>query len=318
MRYHQITLADRIAISVLRKEGHSTADIARRTGFHRSTIWRELKRNSCIYDGAYRYSKAQERTNGRRQRSRKGLRHSPEQYRRVNELLALKYSPEQVSGDLKRWGEFAISHETIYRHVWRDKYADGTLYLHLRQSPKERRKRRNSQDSRGILPNKRMIGARPAEVETRATLGHWEIDTVMGSGAGSDCVVTLVERKSGYLLLGKLKRRTTKELNQRVIKLMRQHGLAFKTITADNGTEFHSYEDVERKTGVKFYFAHPYHSWERGTNENTNGLLRQYLPKGQSMATLTQQQCNAIAQQLNTRPRKRHNYRTPEECIYGL
>lgn len=177
MRYRQITLEDRIAISVLRKEGHSTADIARRTGFHRSTIWRELKRNSCIYDGAYRYRKAQERTNGRRQRSRKGLRHSPAQYRRVNELLAIKYSPEQVSGYLRRWGEFAISHETIYRHVWHDKAMGGTLWQHLRQQTKQRRKRHNSYDSRGRLANKRMIGERPAEVEARRTLGHWEIDT---------------------------------------------------------------------------------------------------------------------------------------------
>lgn len=317
MSYRQITLGERIVISVLRKEGHSMAEIARRTGFHRGTIGREIKRNSCLYGGAYRYSKAQERTNGRRVRSRKGLQHDPEQYRRVNELLALKYSPEQVSGDLRRWGEFTISHETIYRHVWRDKYAGGTLYAHLRQSPKQRRKRHNSRDSRGILPNKRRIGERPAEVETRATVGHWEIDTVMGGGE-KDCVVTLVERKSGLLLLGKLKRRTTAALNQRVIQLMRQHGFTFKTITADNGTEFHGYAEIERKTGVKFYFAAPYHSWERGTNENTNGLIRQYLPKGQSMATLTQQQCNAIAQRLNTRPRKRHGYKTPEECIYGL
>jgi IS30 family transposase len=318
MTYRQITLEDRIAISVLRKEGHATPAIAQRLGYHRSTIWRELKRNSCIYDGAYRYSKAQERTHGRRQRSRKGRHHSTEQYRRVNELLAIKYSPEQVSGYLRRWGEFAISHETIYRHVWRDKYAGGSLWQHLRQRTKERRKRHNSHDSRGRLGNKRHIDERPADVETRSTLGHWEIDTVMGDGPGQHCVVSLVERRSGYLLLGKLRCRTTAELNRRVVQLMQREGLAFKTITADNGTEFHGHAEIERRTGVRFYFARPYHSWERGTNENTNGLLRQYLPKGQSMATLTQQQCNAIAQHLNTRPRKRHDYRTPEECIYGL
>jgi IS30 family transposase len=318
MRYHQITLEDRIAISVLRKEGHSNAAIGRRLGYHRSTIWRELKRNSSRCDGSYRYSKAQERTNGRRRRSRQGWQHTPEQYRRVHELLGQKYSPEQVSGWLRRWGEFAISHETIYRYVWRDLANGGQLHQHLRQGRKQRRKRHNSYDSRGRLAHKRMIGERPAEVETRATLGHWEIDTVMGGGSEKDCVVTLVERKSGYLMLGKLTCRTTEALNRRVVQLMRQQGLAFKTITADNGTEFHGYAQIEAMTGVKFYFAKPYHSWERGTNENTNGLLRQYLPKGESMATLTQQQCNVIAQQLNTRPRKRHNYKTPEECIDGL
>lgn len=133
---------------------------------------RELQRNRCHYDGSYRYSKTQERTNGRRSRSRQGWQHSPEQYRRMKELLVQKYSPEQVNGDLERWGEFAISHETIYCYVWRDKFTGGTLYTHLRQRQKQRRKRHNSQNSRGILPNKRPIGERPAEVETRRTLGH--------------------------------------------------------------------------------------------------------------------------------------------------
>ena len=136
----------------------------------------------------------------------------------------------------------------------------------------------------------------------------------MGTGS-KDCIVTLVERKTGYVLIGKLADRTTASLNKRVIALMRQFQNKFQTITADNGTEFHAYKKIEKATDVTFYFATPYHSWERGTNESTNGLIRQYLPKGTSMSSLTQQQCNMIAKKLNTRPRKRLGFKTPQEVF---
>ena len=135
-------------------------------------------------------------------------------------------------------------------------------------------------------------------------------------GTGRPCVLSMVERKTGFLLLGQLHARTTAEVNRRTIQLIRTQPRPVRTITADNGTEFHQYTTVERATDARFYFAAPYHSWERGTNENTNGLLRQYLPKRSTMATLTQHQCNAIAKQLNLRPRKRLGYRTPEECYF--
>ena len=162
-----------------------------------------------------------------------------------------------------------------------------------------------------------MIGERPAAVETRRQVGHWEIDTVMGQSLGesSDCILTLVERKSGYVLIGKLRARTVEQASKATLALMRRHPGQFKTITSDNGTEFHGYAQIEAASPVKFYFATPHHSWERGTNENTNGLIRQYLPKGQSMTSLTQSQCDAIANHLNERPRKRHAYKTPYECF---
>ena len=143
-----------------------------------------------------------------------------------------------------------------------------------------------------------------------------EIDTVVGRGS-KDCIVTIVERKSGYVLIGKLKDRTTRSLNQRCIKLLNREPSKFKTITADNGTEFHQYPKNGNATDTRFYFATPHHSWERGPNENTNGLIRQYIPKGMSMKDLTQQQCDRIARKLNTRPRKRHSFKTPEEILYG-
>ena len=133
-----------------------------------------------------------------------------------------------------------------------------------------------------------------------------------------DCIVTLVERKTGFTLIGKLNDRTTASLNERTVKLINRFPHTFKTITADNGTEFHQYKHIEAQCKTRFYFANPHHSWERGTNENTNGLIRQYLPKGLSMKNVTQQQCDAIALKLNTRPKKRLGYQTPEECFYDL
>lgn len=208
----------------------------------------------------------------------------------------------------------SISHETIYRHVWADRHQGGTLYTYLRGAQKQRRKRYGRYDSRGSLAGKRMITERPARVAARRELGHWEGDTVLGAGQAGPCVVTLVERKSGFLQLGQLARRTQAAVTRRVTQLIRRQPRPVRTSTVDNGTEFHDYATIEARTTARFYFATPHHSWERGTNENTNGLLRQYLPKGQSMAHLTQQDCDRIAQHLNRRPRKRLDYRTPEEC----
>lgn len=319
MTYCQLTPADRYTLSLLRKEGRTAAQIARLLGRHRSTICREIKRNmtETPKGPTYCVSKAQERANGRRRRNRLGRRHAAWQYARVEALLACKWSPEQIAGYLRQQQEFAISHETIYRHVWADWCRGGGLHLHLRQSGKRRRKRYKSLDSRGKLGGKRMIWERPAHVQSRRQQGHWEIDTVMGTGE-KDCIVTLVERKTGYVVIGKLKNRTVGSLNGRTLWLMRRTMGEFRSITSDNGTEFHGYRRIEQATGATFYFATPHHSWERGTNENTNGLIRQYLPKGQSMAHVTQRDCSWIAEQLNKRPRKRHGYKTPEERFYGL
>ena len=314
MTYRQLTSEERYMLAALRRQGFNQSRIARTLGRHRSTVGRELRRNSTRADGRYRASTAQERTNGRRSRSRRNQRFSAQDFALVEELLCRQWSPEQVAGHLRRTGQLSISHETIYRHVWRDKRAGGTLYTHLRGARKRRRKRYGAYDSRGRLAGKRLISERPAEVEARSHVGHWEADTVAGAGS-KDCVLTLVERKTGLLLVGKLADRTAGALSRRVVRLIGRHAGRFETITADNGTEFHDYRRVEARTGAIFYFARPYHAWERGSNENANGLLRQYLPKGGSMAGLSQHQCNAIARKLNTRPRKRLGFRTPLECF---
>lgn len=315
--YRQLTLEDRIRIGELRLQGFSVARIAESLDRHRSTIYRELQRNCChVTDGAYRPSKAERRTRARRSRSRRNSHFTEDDFKLVRACLRRKWSPEQISGALKVSGELSISHERIYQYVWCDKWLGGHLWTHLRQSTKLRRKRYRSYDSRGRLAGKRHISERPKSVEGRRYRGHWEIDTVMGKGS-SDCIVTLVERKTGYLMIGKLKDRTTRSLNKKTRRLIRREPTAFKTITADNGTEFHQYRAIEAGRKVRFYFANPYHSWERGSNENANGLIRQYLPKGTSMEDLTQQQCDAVAYKINTRPRKRFNFKTPEQVHHG-
>lgn len=316
MKYQQLTENDRYMIGVLKRQGLNCAQIAKALDRHRSTITREFKRNSCwITDGAYRPSKAERRTRARRSRSRKNEQYTEKDYKIVRKLLRKQWSPEQITGYLKMHGMPCFSHETIYRYIWKNKKNGGELWKQLRCAQKRRRKRYKAYDSRGRLADKRNISERPAEIDSRNTTGHWEIDTVMGKGS-KHCIVTLVERKTGYTLIGQLNNRTTKATNQRTIRLIKKLPSPIKTITADNGTEFHQYKEVEAKTGAVYYFANPHHSWERGTNENTNGLIRQYLPKGTSMENLTQQQCNRIAKKLNTRPRKRLNYKTPEECLY--
>jgi IS30 family transposase len=313
MNYRQITYAERYTLGLLRRQGLSPAAVARVLGRHRSTIVREVRRNRTRHDGGYRPQLADWYARGRRSRSRRNRRFTAAEWDRVEALLRREWSPEQVAGWLRRHRLLAISHETIYRYIWADKRYGGTLYLHLRGARKQRRKRYRSYDSRGRLAGKRPITARPAAVEERTQVGHWEVDTMLGAGQAGPCVLSLVERKTGYVLLGKLRRRTTSEVNRRATQLIRHQRRPVRTITADNGTEFHGYAALERTTGTRFYFATPHHAWERGTNENTNGLLRQYLPKGQSMDNLTQHDCNRIATKLNRRPRKRLGFRTPEE-----
>jgi IS30 family transposase len=309
----QITLEERYAINVMRKHRYSIRAIARELGRAPSTISRELRRNlrptgRYVPDIAHSYATA------RRRRSRRNARIGPGVWDIVDWYLRRDWSPEQVAGFLRAERILRISHEAIYLHVWTDKRTGGDLWRHLRQAGKKRRKRYGAYDSRGRLAGKRHISERPAEVETRCQVGHWEIDTVMGTEHGKNSVVTMVERATGYLVMGKLTRHCAADAVARCIGLIERESGRVATITADNGTEFHSYKQIEAATGVEFYFATPHHSWERGTNENTNGLIRQYLPKRTSQAHVTQADCDRIAAKLNSRPRKRLGYRTPEEC----
>ena len=315
MVYRQLGTEERYQISVLRHHGLSSPEIAAALGRHRCTIAREVLRNATPYDGAYRPNMAVEMTNGRRSRSRRNARYGPAHFAPIEVLLRQDWSPAQIVGRDRRAGLSVMSHETIYLHIWQDKETGGTLWRHLRGACKQRRKRYGRNDSRGRLAGKRMITERPAIVERRARFGDWEGDTVHGQG--KPCVVTLVERKSGFLRVGPLPRPTVEHTNARIIELLRSEPHPLRTLTSDNGVEFHGYKQLEQALDLTFYFATPHHAWERGTNENTNGLLRQYLPKGSNLAHLTPRHCHDIAAILNHRPRRRLGFRTPHEVYYS-
>jgi len=315
MTYHQLTQEERYAITAQLVCGYSRAAIARTLGRHRSTITRELRRNATHHDGDYRAEKALSYAVARRRRCRRRPQFSAEDIARVTQLLRRKWSAEQVSGVLRESGTLRISHETIYRRIRWDRKAGGELWRYTRIMSKFGRKRYRSHDSRGVLPGKRPISERPAEVEARQRIGHWEGDTVMGRDL-RHCVLTLVERKTGYAIIKKLTARTKEKVTKAATRAIQRHCARFKTLTLDNGTEFHDYALLEQRFPVKIYFATPYHSWERASNENFNGLLRQYLPKGTCMRNVMQAQCDHIADDLNNRPRKRHNFKTPASLYY--
>ncbi|MEP6780109.1 MAG: IS30 family transposase [Gemmatimonadaceae bacterium] len=313
MPYRQITEGERYAMHALRMQGLCAAAIGRAMGRHRSTIAREFARNSKRFDGYDRPQLADWYARTRRS-SRRNTQFTPEHWAAIDALLCIDWSPEQIVGWYARFGVLAISHETIYRHIWRDKKDGGSLHVHLRRANKPFRKRYAHYDSRGRLAGKRPIASRPIGAEDRSQLGHWEGDTVLGDSQGGACILTRVDRKSRYTLIGKLARRTGNEVKARARQLIRAQPRPVHTITTDNGTEFHAYKRLEATLPTRFYFATPHHSWERGTNENTNGLIRQYLPKRVSMEHLTQRDCTRIAMKLNQRPRKCLGFRTPEEC----
>src|SRR5260221_6156167 len=315
MVYRQLSTEEGYQIAVLRHHGLSSPEIAAALGRQRCTIAREVLRNATPYDGAYRPKMAVEMTNGRRRRSRRNARYGPGHFAPVEALLRQNWSPEQIVGQRRRAGLPVMSHERIYLHIRQDKETGGTLWRHLRGACKLRRKRYGRNDSRGRLAGKRMITERPAIVERRARFGDWEGDTV--HGRGKPCVVTLVERKSGFLRVGPLPRPTVEHTNARIIELLRSEPHPLRTLTSDNGVEFHGYKQLEQALGLTAYFANPHHAWERGTSENTNGLLRQYLPQGTNLANLTQRHCHDIAALLNHRPRRRLGFRTPHEVYHG-
>ena len=314
LKYRQLSQEERYIITALLKTHVSLSDIARTLGRSKSTISRELRRN-LRPSGHYAAFVAHSYATARRKRVRRGSSFTPEQWRIVLHLIKLDYSPEQASDIISQFFGFSISHETIYLYLLYDKKKGGTIYKHLRNVPKRRRKRYNSYDSRGRLAGKRMIEDRPIEIDYRMDIGHWEGDTVIGKDR-HHCIVTLVERKTGFVIIKKIRARTVEEVNKACSEAIQEHGDRFKTITFDNGTEFHGYKKLEEQFPVTCYFATPYHSWERGTNENTNGLIRQYIPKRSCMKRISQTTCDRISHKLNTRPRKRLGFKTPYEVYY--
>jgi IS30 family transposase len=314
MTYHQLTQEERYLIAGGLRLALSQRELAEELGRSRSTVSREMRRNATAHDGAYRAEKAQSYAVARRRRCRRGPQFSDVVLCLVDIALRRCWSPEQIVGQFRAEGKLVPSHETIYRRLRRDKREGGTLFRYTRIMSKMGRKRYRSRPTRGVLLGKRHISERAAIVDQRGRIGDWEVDTVMGAGT-QHCLLTLVERKSGFTLIRKLGARTVAEATAAAARVIRRMRCKFQTITFDNGTEFHGYESLERRFGVTCYFATPYHSWERGSNENLNGLVRQYLPKGRCLRKVTQADCNEIAKALNTRPRKRHGFKTPTDVF---
>lgn len=307
---HQIASHERYVIALGLKHRMSIRAMARLLGRPACTILRELRRNRCAHDGAYRAEIAQRKCQNRRHLGHRQWRYTLADWALIIALLEAWLSPDQIAERLAAEGRLRITATSIYRFVRRNRRLGGQLYRLLRRGGRPR-KRYGTVERRGQLPGKRAVEDRPAVVTARARQGDWEIDTMVGPG-GQGVVLCLVERATGYLLLGLLADRTAAGVRARAVQLLAGHRV--HTITADNGTEFHQYRAIETATGAVFYFAPPYQAWVRGTCENTIGLVRQYLPKGMRLEGLTQLHLNHIAAHLNRRPRKRLGYRTPEEC----
>jgi transposase, IS30 family len=311
MGYHQLSQEERYIVGTMRSSGKSQRAIALELGRAPSTISRERKRNATRHDGGYRAEKAHGYAKTRRRQS-KTEKLDAVQWARVDALLKEEYSPDQAAQRLAAEGAFEVSHETIYKHVRQDKADGGGLWKHMRIMSKVGRKKRGSPATRGQMPGKKHISERPVQANERGEIGHFEGDTVIGSDK-RHCVLTLVDRKTGYTAIEKMTARTKEQANAAMSRAITKLRCPIKTITLDNGTEFHGFAEIERTHALQIYFATPYHSWERGTNENTNGLIRQYIPKGHDMSNITQRDCDKIATKLNNRPRWRLGYETPAE-----
>lgn len=308
--YNRLTGDNRIELYALKKAGLSQKAIAAQLDVHPSTINRELKRNTGLR--GYRPKQAQ-----RLARARKAQAHSHRisqaTWESVDAMVEKDWSPEQISGHLKVNGEPSVSPEWIYQHIYADKRQGGTLYTHLR-CQKKRRKRRGSTERRGQIIGRVCITERPAIVESRSRIGDWEADTVIGKQGGA-VLVTLAERKSRFSMIVKVENKTAAAVSAAITKAMTPHAANVHTLTYDNGKEFAYHQQVSDGLEAQGYFAHPYHSWERGLNENTNGLIRQYLPKGKSFDDLTDHEVQIIMDRLNNRPRKCLGFRTPNQVF---
>jgi len=308
-KYHQLTLEQRYQISALLKLGFNKSAVAKQLGTDKSTIGRELKRN--LSQRGYQAKFAHRQALFRRKNKVKP-RINEQTWTEVEAKINQQWSPEQISGRLDLEGKSPVSHEWIYQRIYRDKRTGGLLYLNLR-CQKKRRKRYGTYSKRGTLINQVSIAERPQIVEQKTRLGDWELDTIIGKGH-RQAIVSMTERKSKLLRIKKVKQKTGKLIKEAVCQKL--SGFTVHTLTSDNGREFAEHASIARFLKAAFYFCHPYSSWERGLNENTNGLLRQYFPKQTELAKITDKQITKVEAKLNNRPRKTLGYQTPYEVYF--
>lgn len=312
-----ITYEQRYTIQVMLAKGISQNEIGLTIGKHKSVISREISRNKDGRSGLYTADLAQRKTDKRKVDKPKAIQFTQSMQQQVEELLRKGYSPEQVVGRMKKQGIQCVSHERLYQHIWQDKRSGGQLYEHLRRRGRKYRKRGKSLAGRGCIPNRVDIDLRPKIVEARKRFGDLEIDTIVGKNH-KGALVTSNDRVSGMVKIKKVNSKTASEVRQAAEEILQDWKPYIHTITADNGKEFAEHEQISESLNIDFYFAKPYHSWQRGSNENLNGLIRQYFPKRTDFSTISDEQVKQVENILNNRPRKRLNFETPLEKMENI
>ena len=306
MNYKHLSQVERYQIYALMKAGHDQTQIAKLLDRHKSTISREISRNRGLK--GYRPKQACAIASKRSEKCRNAATVPPWVAEQAACLLKLQWSPEQIAGKLP------VSHETLYRHVYSDKARGGTLWKNLRCQKQKRKRYAGGRDRRGQIPHRRPLSDRPVHIELRKQVGHWECDTVIGANH-KGAIVTMVERKSGFSVIVKVSQKTSELVSRAIIEGLRPYMVRVITLTYDNGKEFAGHIQIDQALNSTSYFARPFASWERGSNENFNGLLRQYVPKKRSLNTVTDDEITMIQNRLNNRPRKRLGFKTPAEVF---
>jgi IS30 family transposase len=314
MKYKQLTMMQRYQIEALKKEGLSQRAIANNICVHHSTISRELKRNSLDND-EYNAVNATVSARLRYQYKTKNRRLTKKHTSYIKKSMKEGWSPEQISGRMALENLRPVSHETIYKYIYHNKRSGGNLYKYLRHKNKKYTKRSASYRSRGQIKNRISIEFRPVIVENKSRVGDWEVDTVIGKNH-HQAIVTIVDRNSKFTLMKKVEAKQARVVTDAIIHLLKPIQEHTLTITSDNGKEFSYHEEVAKALDTEFYFANPYQSWQRGLNEHTNGLIREYFPKKTEFKNITDEQIVEVQNRLNARPRKVLGYKTPAEVFF--
>ena len=308
----QLTLKQRYGIEFCLKENYSLSRISKYIDRNKSVVSREISRNSDARNGKYTAELAQSKATNRHIEKNKKKYFNTDIKAYVLKYLEEDFSPEQIVGRAALDKLPCVSTETIYQFIWKNKKNGGCLYQHLRNKGKRYRKRGQTKDNRGLIVGRVDIDQRPAVVEKKDRIGDLEIDLIIGKGH-KQALLTMNDRATGILLMGKVSSKEAIEIETKTIELLEDWKPLIHTITSDNGKEFANHKRIAEQLNLNFYFAKPYHSWQRGANENLNGLVRQYFPKNHDFTSITNEQIEQVQNRLNNRPRKRLGYKSPNE-----
>ena len=316
MKYKHLTFEQRFSIQIMLKANTKKKDICKALNIPDSTLYRELKRN-CKPSGRYHAKYAQMLADERKKEGHYKHKFTGSMKKYIEKALTQwQWSPKQIQERASKENIDMVSHERIYQYIWQDKATGGTLYKHLRTGNKKYKKRYASKDHRGHIKDRISIDKRPAIVDEKKRIGDLEIDLIIGKN-NKGAILTIVDRKTRYLWMEKLSGKNAKEVAEKLTKALIPYKNMIHTITADNGKEFSEHQYVAKKLDIDFYFAHPYSSWERGLNENTNKLIRQYFPKTMHLTTVTDEEIKLVTRKLNERPREKLNFLSPSEAFYN-